>query len=62
MWVQQLAKIGLIWLNKLSTLENVADLLTQHIPRALDKHEGMMGYTFRGEDQSELLESESCSS
>ena len=43
MWVQQLAKIGLISLNKLKTLENVADLLTKHVPRAvLDKLAGMM--------------------
>ena len=28
------------------TLENVADLLTKHVPRAvLDKLAGMMGYT-----------------
>ena len=65
MWVQQLAKIGLISLNKLNTLENV--------PRAvLEKLAGMMGYTFPGEEtrkvsgvrehQSELLESENCSS
>ena len=47
MWVQQLNKIGLISLNKLNTLENVADLLTKHVPRAvLDKLAGMMGYTF----------------
>ena len=38
MSVQQLNKIGLITLNKLNTLENVADLLTKHVPRAvLDK-------------------------
>ena len=35
MWVQQLNKIGLISLNKLSTLENVAGLLTTHVPRAV---------------------------
>ena len=41
MWVQQLNKIGLISLNKLGTLENVADLLTKHVPRAvLDKLAG----------------------
>ena len=28
MWVQQLNKIGLVSLNKLNTLENVADVLT----------------------------------
>ena len=38
MRVQQLIKIGLISLNKLGTLENVADLLTKHVPRVvLDK-------------------------
>ena len=31
-WVQQLNKLGLISLNKLGTLENVADLLTKHVP------------------------------
>ena len=47
MWVQQLAKVGLISLNKLNTLENVADLLTKHVPRTvLDKLAGMMGYRF----------------
>ena len=51
LWVQQLAKIGLISLNKLNTLENVADLLTKHVPRAvLDKLAGMMGYTFLDEE------------
>ena len=51
MWVQQLAMIGLISLNKLNTLENGADLLTRHVPRAvLDKLAGMMGYTFPGEE------------
>ena len=35
MWVQQLAKIGLMSLNKLNTPENVADLLTKHVPRAV---------------------------
>ena len=44
MWFQQLAKIGLISLNRLNTLENVADLLTKHVPRAvLDKLAGMIG-------------------
>ena len=46
MWVQQLKKLGLISMNKLNTLENVADLLTKHVPRAvLDKLAGMMGYS-----------------
>ena len=35
MRVQQLNKIGLISLNKLGTLENVSDLLTKHVPRAV---------------------------
>ena len=43
--VQQLAKVGLISLNKLKTQGNVADLLTKQVPRAvLDKLVGMMGY------------------
>ena len=47
MWVQQLNKIGLISLNKLGTKENVADLLTNLVPRpVLDKLARMMGYTF----------------
>ena len=50
MWVQQLNKIGLISLNKLGTLENVADLLTKYVPKTvLDKLAGMMCYTFHGE-------------
>ena len=57
MWVQQLAKIGFISLNKWNTLENVADLLTKHVPRAvLDKMAGMMGYTFPGEETHKFQE------
>ena len=57
MWVQQLNKIGLISLNKLGTLENVADLLTKHVPRAvLDKLAGMMGYTFADEETQKFQE------
>ena len=38
LWVQQLEKICLISLNKLDTMENVADVLTEHVSRAvLDK-------------------------
>ena len=49
MWVQQLNKLGLISMNKLGTLENVADLMTKHVPRAvLDKLVGLMGYSFLG--------------
>ena len=49
MWVQQLNKLGLISMNKLGTLEIVADLLTKQVPRAvLDKLAGMMGYSFPG--------------
>ena len=57
MWVQQLNKIGLISLNKLNTLENVADLLTRHVPRAvLDKLAGENSKVSRvHEHQSELL-------
>ena len=51
LWVQQLEKIGLISLNMLDTLENVSDILTKHVPRAvLDKLAGMMNYTFPGEE------------
>ena len=51
LWVRQLEKIGLISLNKLDTLENVADVLTKHVPRAvLDKLAGMMNYTFPDEE------------
>ena len=57
MWVQLLNKIGLISLNKLCTLENVADLLTKHVPRAvLDKLAGMMGYTFPDEETKKFQE------
>ena len=49
--------IGLILLNKLNTLENVADLLTKHVPRAvLDKLAGMMGYTFLDEETQKFRE------
>ena len=42
MWVQQ---------KKLGTLENVADLLTKHVPRTvLDKLAGVMVCTFPGEE------------
>ena len=42
MWVQQLNKLGLFSMNKLGALENVADLLTKHVPRAvLDKLAGI---------------------
>ena len=45
--VQQLNKLGLISMNKLGTLENVADMMTKHVPRGvLDKLAGMMGYSF----------------
>ena len=55
MWVQQLNKLGLISLNMLGTLENVADLLTKHVPRAvLDKLAGMMGYSFPGEETAKF--------
>ena len=57
MWVQQLNKIGLVSLNKLNTLENVAELLTKHVPRAvLDKLSEMMGYTFPDEETQEFQE------
>ena len=57
MWVQQLNKIGLISLNKLSILENVADLLTKHVPRTvLDKLARMMDYTFPDEETQKFQE------
>ena len=58
MWFEQLNKIGLISLNKLSTLENVADLLTKQVPRAvLDKLAGMMDYTFPDEETQKSFKS-----
>ena len=55
LWVQQLAKIGLISLNRLDTLENVAVLLTKHVPRAvLGKFVGMKGYTIPGEETAKF--------
>ena len=55
MWVQQLNKLGSISMNKLNTLQNVADLLTKHVPRAvLDKLAGIMGYSFPGEETARL--------
>ena len=60
MWVQQLKKLGLISMSKLNTLENVADFLTKHVPRAvLDKLAGMMGYSFPGEETAKC---QACSS
>ena len=57
MWVQRLNKIGLVSLNKLGTLENVADLLTKHVPRAvLDNLAGMMGFTFPDEESQKFQE------
>ena len=57
MWVQQLNKLGLISPNKLGTLENVAELLTKYVPRAvLDKLAGMMGYSFPGEETAKFQE------
>ena len=44
MWVQQLAKIGLISLNKLNTLENVV----------LGKLAGMMGYTQKFQEHANI--------
>ena len=57
MWVQQLNKLGLISMNKLGTLENVADMMTKHVPRGvLDKLAGMMGYSFPGEETAKFQE------
>ena len=51
LWVQQLEKVGLISLNKLDSLGNVAYVLTKHVPRAvLDKRAGTMNYTFSGDE------------
>ena len=45
----------LISMYKLNTLENVADLLAKHVPRAvLDKLAGMMGYSFFGEETAKF--------
>ena len=55
MWVQQLNKLVLTSMNNLGTLENVADLLTKHVPRAvLDKLAGMIGYSFPGEETAKV--------
>ena len=55
MWVQQLSKLGLISMNKLGTLENVADMMTKHVPRGvLDKLARMMGYSFPGEETAKF--------
>ena len=55
MLVQQLNKIGLISMNKLGTLENVADMMTKNVPRGgLDKLAGMMGYSFTGEETAKF--------
>ena len=55
MWVQQLNKLGLISMNKLGTLENVADMMTKHVPRGvLDKMAGMMGYSIPGEETAKF--------
>ena len=57
MRVQHLNEIGLISLNKLGTLGNVADLLTGHVPRALlEKQARMMGYTFPDEETQKFQE------
>ena len=56
MWVPQVKKLGLISLDKLGMLENVADLLTKHVPRAvLDAlAAGMRGYSFPGEETAKF--------
>ena len=55
MWVQQLNELGLISMNKLGTLENVADMMTIHVPRGvLVKLAGMMGYSFTGEETAKF--------
>ena len=55
MWVQQLNKLGLISMNMLDTLENLADMMTKHVPRGvLDKLAGMMGYSFPSEETAKV--------
>ena len=52
---QQLNKLGLISMNKLGTLENVADIMTKNLPRGvLDKLAGMMCYSFSGEETAKF--------
>ena len=42
-------------MNKLGSLENVADMMTKHVPReVLDKLAGMMGYSFSGEETAKF--------
>ena len=51
-------KLGLISMNKLGTLENVADMMTKHVPRGvLDKLAGMMKYSFPGEETAKFQDS-----
>ena len=55
MWVQQLHKLGFISMNKLGTLENVADMMTKHVPRGvLDNLAGMMGYSLPCEETAKF--------
>ena len=57
MWVQQLNKLSLISMNKLGTLENVADMMSKHVPRGvLDKLAGMIGYSITGEETVKFQE------
>ena len=56
LWVQQLVKIDLASLNNVDMLENVADVLTKYVSRAvLHKFAEMMGYTFPGEEKLQSL-------
>ena len=51
------SNVDLISLIKLDTMENVADLLTKHVPRTvLDKPATMTGYTFPGEETQKFQE------
>ena len=53
--VQQLNNLGLISMNKLSTLENVAEMITKHVPwGVLDKLAGLMGYSFTVEENAKF--------
>ena len=63
--MQQLENIDFISLNKLDTLQNVADVLTKHVSRAvLDKMTGMMNNTISDEEtvkfQAYAIINESC--
>ena len=50
-----ITRLGLISMNKLSTLENVAEMITKHVPwGVLDKLAGMMCYSFTVEENAKF--------